>query len=212
MLASGKNKCELLLDLGQFLVSRCKKNMTTVLIVDEAHHLSDDILEEVRLLSNLETTNDKLLQIVLAGQPELDQQLDSVGLRQLKQRIAVRTHLHPLDAGETKQYIEQRMQTAGADPLHNHIFTEQAIAAVFIYSRGLPRLINTICENALITAYAKQLRSVTPDMIEEVAREFRFDMARVFPEEVSLNRTPPGEEFFQATRIWKRREPLKEQR
>lgn len=210
--ASGKNKCDLLLDLGQFLVSRCKKNMTTVLIVDEAHHLSADILEEVRLLSNLETTNDKLLQIILAGQPELDQQLDSVGLRQLKQRIAVRTHLHPLDARETKQYIEQRIQTAGANPFDNRIFTEQAIAAVFSYSRGLPRLINTICENALITAYAKQLRSVTPDMIEDVAREFRFDMNRVFPDEVSLNRTPPGEEFFQATRIWKRREPLKEQR
>ena len=89
-------------------------------------------------------------------------------------------------------------------PSDNHIFTEEAIAAIFNYSRGLPRLINTICENALITAYAKQLRSVTPDMIEEVAREFRFDMPRVFPDEVSLNRTPPGEEYFQATRIWKR--------
>jgi general secretion pathway protein A len=210
--ASGKNKCDLLLDLGQFLVSRWKKNMTTMLIVDEAHHLSTDLLEEVRLLSNLETTNDKLLQIILAGQPELDQQLDSVGLRQLKQRIAVRTHLDPLDARETKHYIEQRMQTAGAAPFHNHIFTEQAIAAVFSYSRGLPRLINTICENALITAFAKQLRSVTPDMIEEVAREFRFDTTRVFPDEVSLNRTSPGEEFTPATGIWKRREPLKEQR
>jgi general secretion pathway protein A len=202
---SGKSKCDLLLDLGQFLVSRCKKNLTTVLIVDEAHHLSDDILEEVRLLSNLETTNDKLLQIILAGQPELDEQLDSFGLRQLKQRIAVRTQLYPLDASETKQYIEQRLQTAGAATFDSHIFTEEAIAAVFSYSRGLPRLINTICESALITAYAKQLRSVTPDMIEEVAREFRFDMPRVFPGEVSLNRTPPGEEYFQANRIWKRR-------
>jgi hypothetical protein len=104
------------------------------------------------------------------------------------------------------------MQTAGADPFHNHIFTEQAIAAVFSHSRGLPRLINTICENALITAFAKQLRSVTPDMIEEVAREFRFDTTRVFSDEVSLNRTSPSEEFIQATGIWKRREPLKEQR
>ena len=158
-------------------------------------------------MSNLETTNDKLLQIILAGQPELDLQLDSVELRQLKQRIAVRTQLQPLDAIETRQYIEQRMLTAGADPFDNHIFTEQAIAAVFSCSRGLPRLINTICENALITAYAKQLRSVTPDMIEDVAREFRFDMNREFPDDVSLNRTPPGEEFFQAARIWKRREP-----
>ena len=209
---SGKNKCDLLLDLGQFLVSRCKKNMTTVLIVDEAHHLSADILEEVRLLSNLETTSDKLLQIILAGQPELDQQLDSVGLRQLKQRIAVRTRLNPLDAHETKQYIEQRMQIAGAGPSDERIFTDQAVAAVFRHSHGLPRLINTICENALIAAYAKQSRSVTSDMIEDVSREFRFDVNWVIPDEVSLNRTPPGEEFFQATRIWKRREPLKEQR
>lgn len=204
--ASGKSKCDLLLDLGQFLVSRCKKNMTTVLVVDEAHHLSDDILEEVRLLSNLETTNDKLLQIILAGQPELDQQLDSFGLRQLKQRIAVRTQLHPLDASETKQYIEQRMQTAGAPPTDNPIFGGDAIAAIFNYSGGLPRLINTICENALITAYAKQSRSVTPAMVDEVAREFRLEMPRVFPDEISLNHTPPGEDYFQATRIWKRRQ------
>jgi general secretion pathway protein A len=206
--ASGKNKCDLLLDLGQFLVSRCKKNMTTVLVVDEAHHLSADILEEVRLLSNLETTNDKLLQIILAGQPELDQQLDSFALRQLKQRIAVRTQLHPLDAGETKQYIEQRLQNAGVAPSDNRIFSEQAIQAVFSYSRGLPRLINTICENALITAYAKQLHSITPDMIEEVSKEFRFDTPRVFPDEVSLDREAPGEEYFQASRIWKRRQLL----
>src|SRR5580692_9156564 len=111
--AVGKSKYELLLDLGRFLASRGSKNMTTVLIVDEAHHLSADILEEVRLLSNLETTDDKLLQIVLVGQPELDEKLDSVELRQFKQRIAVRTQLGALDADETKRYIEQRLQIAG---------------------------------------------------------------------------------------------------
>ena len=95
--ASGKNKSELLLDLGQFLVTRGSKGLTTVLIIDEAHHLSEELLEEVRLLSNLETTDDKLLQIVLVGQPELDEKLDSVGLRQLKQRIALRAQLGPLD-------------------------------------------------------------------------------------------------------------------
>ena len=111
--ASGKNKSELLLDLGQFLVSRGSKGLTTVLIVDEAHHLSEELLEEVRLLSNLETTDDKLLQIVLVGQPELDQKLDSIGLRQLKQRIALRAQLGPLDANETKEYIEHRLRVAG---------------------------------------------------------------------------------------------------
>jgi len=175
--AAGKSKYELLLDLGRFLVSRSSKQMTTVLIVDEAHHLPAEILEEIRLLSNLETTDEKLLQIVLAGQPELDYKVDSFGLRQLKQRIAVRTRLCPLDRGETGFYIEQRLQIAGASLEQDQIFPEEAIAAVFRYSKGLPRLINTICENALIAAYAQQLTYVTPQMVEEVAREFRLDVA-----------------------------------
>jgi general secretion pathway protein A len=175
--AAGKSKYELLLDLGQFLISRGSKKMTTVLIVDEAHHLSADILEEVRLLSNLETTDDKLLQIVLVGQPELDEKLDSVGLRQLKQRIAVRTQLGPLDADETKRYIEQRLQIAGADAQASPLFPDETIAAVHHYSRGLPRLINTICENALLSAYARQSHSVTADIIADVAQEFRLDVA-----------------------------------
>jgi general secretion pathway protein A len=174
--AAGKSKYELLLDLGQFLVSRGSRKMTTVLIVDEAHHLSADILEEVRLLSNLETTDDKLLQIVLVGQPELDEKLDSVGLRQLKQRIAVRTQLEPLDADETRQYIGQRLQIAGAETSAPALFSEPAIAAVHRYSRGLPRLINTICENALLAAYARQSAEVTPDIIVDVATEFRLDL------------------------------------
>jgi general secretion pathway protein A len=173
---SGKNKADLLLDLGQFLVSRGAKKLTTVLIVDEAHHLSADILEEVRLLSNLETDDDKLLQIVMVGQPELNEKLDSVGLRQLKQRIAVRTQLGPLDADETKRYIAQRLQIAGADPGSSPLFSEQAVAGVYRHSRGLPRLINTLCENALITTYARRLPSVTPEVIEDVAKEFRLDV------------------------------------
>jgi general secretion pathway protein A len=174
--AAGKNKSELLLELGQFLISRGAKKQTTVLIIDEAHHLSAEILEEVRLLSNLETTDDKLLQIVLVGQPELDEKLDSVGLRQLKQRIALRSHLGALDAEETKGYIEQRLQIAGAEPSLNPLFPAQTIAMVFRHSRGFPRLINTICENALITAYARQMHSVTPDIIADVAKEFRLEV------------------------------------
>jgi general secretion pathway protein A len=173
---AGRNKCELLLELGQFLASRGAKKLTTVLIVDEAHHLSAEILEEVRLLSNLETTDDKLLQIVLVGQPELEEKLDSFGLRQLKQRIALRATLGPLDADETKGYIEQRLHIAGANSGPIPLFSPQTITAVYQHSRGFPRLINTICENALITAYARQLQSVTPDIIEDVAKEFRLDV------------------------------------
>lgn len=175
--ASGRNKSELLLDLGQFLVSRGSKRLTTVLIVDEAHHLSDEILEEVRLLSNLETTDDKLLQIVLVGQPELDEKLDSLGLRQLKQRIALRAQLGPLDRDETSEYIHRRLEIAGADGHHASIFPEETISAVYHHSQGLPRLINTICENALIAAYARQAAAVTPEMIDNVAAEFRLGTA-----------------------------------
>jgi general secretion pathway protein A len=150
--------------------------MTTVLIVDEAHHLSADILEEVRLLSNLETSEDKLLQIVLVGQPELDEKLDSNELRQLKQRIAVRTQLGPLDANETKRYIERRLEIAGAGSNSSQLFSQEAIVAVYRYSQGLPRVINTICENALITAYARQLPLIGSETIEYVAEEFRLNV------------------------------------
>jgi general secretion pathway protein A len=174
---SGKNKSDFLFDLGQFLVVRGSKKMTTVLIVDEAHHLSADILEEVRLLSNLETEDDKLLQIVLVGQPELDDKLESVGLRQLKQRISIRTHLGSLDAYEVERYIQHRLQIAGATTKADPLFSTEAIAAVNIHSRGLPRLINTICDNALITAYARRLPSVPSDVIEDVAKELRLDLS-----------------------------------
>jgi general secretion pathway protein A len=173
--ASGKNKCEMLFDLSQFLVSRSSRQMTTVLIVDEAHLLSDELLEEIRLLSNLETYDDKLLQIVLVGQPELDVKLDSKGLRQLKQRIALRTHLTPLSLEETQRYIEHRLQIAGADSSASSLFSPKATAMVYRFSRGFPRLINTICENSLLTAYARQVPVITPDIVKQVAREFRLD-------------------------------------
>src|SRR5205823_5220732 len=105
---AGKNKGSLLLELSQFVIGRSQQNLTTVLVVDEAHHLTPDILEEIRLLTNLETTQQKLLQILLVGQPELDDKLDSVELRQLKQRIALRSQLTSLDAHETAGYIARR--------------------------------------------------------------------------------------------------------
>jgi general secretion pathway protein A len=172
---TGRNKSDLLFHLGQFVLARGSQKMTTVLIVDEAHHLSADILEEVRLLSNLETDNDKLLQILLVGQPELDYKLDSSDLRQLKQRIAVRAHLGSLDTVETECYIQQRLQNAGVDMCSESLFSSQAITAIYHYSDGLPRLINTICDNALVTAYARRLPHVTHDVVHEVATEFRLD-------------------------------------
>jgi general secretion pathway protein A len=176
--ASNKNKSELLLELAGYVIARSQKNLTTVLVVDEAHHLSADILEEIRLLTNLETAQEKLLQILLVGQPELDDKLDSNDLRQLKQRIAFRSQLAPLDLNETKGYIERRLQLAGATSNVSTLFPQETIAAVHRHSRGIPRLINTICENALIAAYAKQARSVSPNIVEDIAADFRLGITR----------------------------------
>lgn len=178
--ATGKNKSELLQQLANYVVSRGEKKLTTVLVVDEAHHLSTDILEEIRLLTNLETADEKLLQILLVGQPELDDKLDSVDLRQLKQRIALRAHLAALDLTETRGYIERRLELAGS-PSPSKLFLAETVAAIHRHSHGTPRLINTICENALISAYARQALNVTPDIIDAIAADFRLGVQTTPP-------------------------------
>jgi type II secretory pathway predicted ATPase ExeA len=170
---AGKAKDELVHGLNGFLLHRHQKGLTTILVVDEAHHLSAEILEEIRLLTNLETSQQKLLQIILAGQPELDQKLDSHELRQLKQRIALRCHLDPLSANETKEYLRRRLQIAGAVGAVD-IFSGPAIEAVFHHSRGIPRLVNTVCENALLVGYAKHAATITSEIIDGVARDLRL--------------------------------------
>ena len=172
--SSGKAKSELLLLLGNHLIERHRKKQTTVLVIDEAHHLSPEVLEEVRLLTNLETPEQKLLQILLVGQPELDDKLDSFELRQLKQRVALRAHLQPLTLEETTGYVQRRLQLAGGDSQVHGLFNDEALAAVHQHSRGIPRLINTVCENALITAYASRSHLVSVDMVEDVARDLRL--------------------------------------
>ena len=172
---TAKSKSELLLDLSAFVIARHQKQLTTVLVIDEAHHLSTEVLEEVRLLTNLETPQEKLLQILLIGQQELDQKLDSVSLRQLKQRIALRSHLTALDLDETRGYLDCRLKLAGcADS--SKIFPKESVSAIFRHSRGLPRLINTICENALIQGYAKQTPCISPETIEDVATDLRLNV------------------------------------
>lgn len=173
---AGKNKSELLLELSNYLITRYQQKLTTVLVVDEAHHLEVEVLEEIRLLTNLETAERKLLQILLVGQPELDLKLDSVELRQLKQRIALRSQLEPLSLEETTGYIQRRLQLAGATAQSSTLFPPETMARVFRHSSGIPRLINTVCENALITAFARQSQVVTPDIIDEVASDFRLSV------------------------------------
>jgi len=171
----GKNKSDLLLELSAYAVARHRKGLTTVLVVDEAHHLSTEVLEEIRLLTNLETGEAKLLQILLVGQPELDDKLDSVDLRQLKQRVSLRSHLGALDLEETCGYVYRRMQIAGSqNPAE--VFPMETIVELHRQSRGFPRLINTLCENALINGYARQVRSIMPEVIEEIASDFRLNV------------------------------------
>jgi general secretion pathway protein A len=174
---AGKTKGELLLSLGSYLIGRHQKNLTTVLVVDEAHYLSAELLEEIRLLTNLETPEAKLLQILLVGQPELDQKLDSTDLRQLKQRISLRSHLNPLSLDETAGYIYSRLQIAG-HPTPSELLPMETIVEVHQQSHGYPRLINTLCENALISGYGSRSQSITPEMIAEIAADFRLNVVR----------------------------------
>jgi len=185
--AAGKNKAELLLEISHYVISRAQKKLTTVIVVDEAHHLSAEILEEIRLLTNLETAEGKLLQILLVGQPELDEKLDSPELRQLKQRVALRSHLEPLNSAETEGYIHRRLKLAGSSS-PSALFPPETIAAVYQHSKGLPRLINTICENALIAAYGRRMPSVSPKIIDDIARDFRLG---VQTQAVKKEKAPP---------------------
>ena len=181
-----KDKSELLFDFSKFLIDRYRRGSTTVLIVDEAHLLEWEVLEEIRLLGNLETAKEKLLQIVLVGQPELDRNLDSPHLRQLKQRVMLRCELQPLRKSEIGPYIQRRLAVAGAGPA-KIVFSEHAIELIYVYSNGIPRVINTICENALVIGCAQQISTIVPDVIEEVASDFHLLESKVVMENGERN-------------------------
>ncbi len=180
---AGRTKTEMLLDLNRFLIQRHARGLITALVVDEAQALRPDLLEEIRLLTNLETSQQKLLQIVLMGQPELEIVLDSPELRQLKQRVALRCQLQPLNEEQTKAYVLSRLERAGAPP-EPPIFSDDALENLFQFSRGIPRIINNLCENSMVNAFAREQRPVTGDMITEVAADFRL-ISPSLPEHVS---------------------------
>lgn len=165
-------KSQVLLRLNQWLLERYRAGETAVLIVDEAQNLSPQVLEEIRLLTNLETSTEKLLQIVLSGQPELGLKLNTPELRQLRQRITLRCKTHPLTLEETRGYIEERLRIAGGD--RRPLFAPDAVTTVHTYSRGIPRVINLLCEHALISAFVDQRQPIPVETIEEVAREFEL--------------------------------------
>lgn len=167
----GHTKGEYLHNLHRYLLNAYRKDERVVLIVDEAHGLNPELLEEIRLLSNLETSKSKLLQIVLVGQPELDRTLSREEFRQLRQRINLRYHLPPLSEKETKEYIEKRLRIAGArDPL----FTDKAIKEIYMKSGGIPRLINILCDNALLNGYALDKKVVDERSVKEVAKDLKL--------------------------------------
>jgi len=172
-------KSQALLSLYYWLLNRYKAGETAVLIIDEAQNLSPEVLEEIRLLTNLETATEKLLQIVLAGQPELEQKLNLPQLRQLKQRITLRCKTQSLAAEETRAYVVERLKIAGANG--QSIFTPESLDAVHRYTRGIPRLINLLCDHALISSFVDQHKQVEAALIESVARE--FDLLRPEPAE-----------------------------
>lgn len=185
---AGRTKAEMLLDLNRFLIQRHARGLITALVVDEAQALRHDLLEEIRLLTNLETSQQKLLQIVLMGQPELEVILDSQELRQLKQRVALRCQLQPLDAQQTHSYILSRLERAGSAVPASPIFSAAALDKVYEYSRGIPRIINTLCENSLVSAFAREQRPVAPEVVTEVAADFRLTPPSL-PEETSVSVT-----------------------
>jgi general secretion pathway protein A len=189
---SGRSKTEMLLDLNRFLIQRHARGLITALVVDEAQALRPELLEEIRLLTNLETSQQKLLQIVLMGQPELEGVLDSPSLRQLKQRVSLRCQLLPLDEEQTRGYVLSRLERAGAKP-EPLIFEPEALTKVFEYSRGIPRIVNNLCENAMVNAFAREQRNVTADMVTEVAADFRLTGSISAPEETAGASTVPAE-------------------
>lgn len=152
--------------LNEFLLQRYQEGENAALIIDEAQNLSSDVLESIRLLSNFETTKDKLLQILLVGQPELNERLNTPQLRQLKQRVTLRHHLRALSLGECQEYIANRLKRAGGSP---GLFTPRAIEAIHCFAGGIPRLINVICDNAMISAYALDRKQIEHSLIQEVA-------------------------------------------
>jgi type II secretory pathway predicted ATPase ExeA len=170
--AARTSKAALLMELETFLKSRRSFGETTVLIVDEAQALPSELLEEIRLLANIETDKEKLLLLVLAGQPELAERLNEQGLRQLKQRIALRCELRPLTLQETAAYIAGRIKAAGG--VGAQVFTLEAVTKIFERSRGIPRVISVIADNALVGAFARGQRPVKSQIVLEVCKDFDF--------------------------------------
>jgi general secretion pathway protein A len=169
------SKARFLLEFEQLLARRSQAGALTALVIDEAQSLSLELLEEVRLLANLETPTERLLPVVMAGQPELADMLDRPELRQLKQRVALRADLSPLGLSQAAAYVAGRIRKAGGDPVD--VFTKEAIVLIHKRSGGIPRTISVLCDNAMLSGFAAAVKPIGPDIIEEVSCDFRLPAA-----------------------------------
>src|SRR5580704_2734712 len=167
------SKTEVLFALDEYLIHRNNGGRNTALIVDEAQNLDWEVLEEIRLLGNLENPRGKLLQIVLAGQPELDRKLDAPDYRQLKQRVALRCTLYPFQENETIEYINSRLAKAGMT--EQTVFSPELVSEIHYRTQGIPRVINAVCDNLLLTAFASETKTVTAEFLDEVTSDLRLE-------------------------------------
>jgi type II secretory pathway predicted ATPase ExeA len=167
------SKTEVLFALNSLVVKEADQGRTTVLIVDEAHNLEWEVLEEIRLLGNMENRRGKLIQVILAGQLELNYKLDAPNLRQLKQRIVLRSNLDPFSPSDTAAYINNRMEKAGL--IGQTVFPGELMAEIHVRSQGIPRVINAVCDNLLLTCFAMEGQVATIEMLDEVTRDMRLE-------------------------------------
>jgi type II secretory pathway predicted ATPase ExeA len=163
-----RTKSGMLLQLNRWLIERFRNGELCAIVVDDAQNLSWELLEEIRLLTNLETASEKLVQIVLSGQPELEQKLRNPCVRQLRQRVSLWCRTRPLTSEETLAYIAKRLQIAGAS---QPVLSPEAMQLVYRYSKGIPRLINLICEHAMLSAYVEQIKPIPARIVELVSME-----------------------------------------
>ena len=170
---TSRTKSGMLLQLNRWLIERFRKNESCVIVVDEAQDLSWELLEEIRLLTNLESSSEKLLQIVLSGQPELEEKLRHPSVRQLRQRIFLWCRTEPLTVEQTGEYIIERLRLAGST---EPIFTAEAMQLIHQHSRGIPRLVNLVCEHSLILAYVEQLHQIPASLVAHVAADLDLDL------------------------------------
>lgn len=185
----GKDKVQLITELNDFLLEESTANRHPIIIIDEAQNLSSEALEEIRLLSNLEADNFKLVQIILVGQPELKQMIAKPSLRQLRQRISISCHLNPLNREESEEYVYHRLATVGSRDCVT--FLDGVFDMIYKFSGGIPRLINLMCDFLLLSAFVEETREIDLELVRDAVNELSFEESRMQQVSFDADRTVP---------------------